>query len=127
MITLKCKMCGGDLLRRGGDQCAAARLGHSRLHHRGRHARRDCALGRCFEKEGLIDAGAPVSRRFLGEPVCRRIPEAHPAKELEEDMKSQLGDIQQALVEGDSDSAKKPCGKLMGSLAERNRVCSVSK
>ena len=47
--------------------------------------------------------------------------------ELEEDMKVQLGDIQQALVEGDSDGAKKLCGKLMGSLAERNRVCSVSK
>ncbi len=41
--------------------------------------------------------------------------------------KVQLGDIQQALVEGDSDGAKKLCGKLMGSLAERNRVCSVSK
>ena len=48
-------------------------------------------------------------------------------QELEEDMKAQLGDIQQALVEGDSDGAKKLCGKLMGSLAERNRVCSVSK
>ena len=47
--------------------------------------------------------------------------------ELEEDMKVQLGDIQQALVEGDSDGAKKLCGKLMGSLAERNRICSVSK
>ena len=48
-------------------------------------------------------------------------------QELEEDMKVQLGDIQQALVEGDSDGAKKLCGKLMGSLAERNRICSVSK
>ena len=48
-------------------------------------------------------------------------------QELEEDMKVQLGDIQQALVEGDSDGAKKLCGKLMGCLAERNRVCSVSK
>jgi len=48
-------------------------------------------------------------------------------QELEEDMKVQLGDIQQALVEGDFDGAKKLCGKLMGSLAERNRVCSVSK
>lgn len=47
--------------------------------------------------------------------------------ELEEDMKVQLGDIQQALVEGDSDGAKKLCGKLMECLAERNRVCSVSK
>lgn len=48
-------------------------------------------------------------------------------QELEEDMKAQLGDIQQALVEGDSDGAKKLCRKLMGSLTERNRICSVSK
>ena len=48
-------------------------------------------------------------------------------RELEEDMRSQLGDIQQALVEGDSDGARSLCGKLMGSLKERNRVCSVSK
>ena len=48
-------------------------------------------------------------------------------QEIEDDMKVQLSDIQQALVEGDSDGAKKLCGKLMGSLTERNRVCSVSK
>lgn len=47
--------------------------------------------------------------------------------ELEEDMKSQLGDIQQALVEEDFDGAKKICGKLLGNLAERNRICSVNK
>lgn len=48
-------------------------------------------------------------------------------EELEQDMRSQLGDIQQALVEGDNDSARKLCVKLMGSLIERNRICSVSK
>ena len=47
--------------------------------------------------------------------------------DLEADMRSQLGDIQQTLVEGDSDGVKKLCGKLAGSLAERNRICSVSK
>jgi len=47
--------------------------------------------------------------------------------ELEEDMHSQLGNIQQALVDGDTDGAKKMCTKLMGSLVERNRICSVSK
>lgn len=47
--------------------------------------------------------------------------------ELEEDMKSQLGDIQQALVEEDFDGAKIICGKLLGNLAERNRICSVNK
>ena len=44
---------------------------------------------------------------------------------LEEDMHSQLGAIQQALVDGDTDGAKKMCTKLMGNLVERNRVCSV--
>lgn len=48
-------------------------------------------------------------------------------QEIEEDMKSQVGDIQQALVDGDTEGAKSLCGKLMGSLTERNRVCSVSK
>ena len=47
--------------------------------------------------------------------------------EIEKDMKQLLGDIQQAIVEGDIDGAKEMCGKLKGSLAERNRVCSVSK
>ena len=47
--------------------------------------------------------------------------------DLEADMRSQLGDIQQALIEGDADGAKKLCGKLLGSLTERNRICSVSK
>ena len=48
-------------------------------------------------------------------------------RELEEDMKAQLSDIQQALVEGDAPGVKKLCAKLAASLAERNRVCSVSK
>ena len=48
-------------------------------------------------------------------------------RELETDMHSQLENIQQALVEGDSEGVKNLCGKLAGSLAERNRVCSVSK
>jgi len=47
--------------------------------------------------------------------------------ELEADMRSQLNDIQQALVDGDADGAKQLCGKLSANLAERNRVCSVSK
>lgn len=47
--------------------------------------------------------------------------------ELEADMRSQLGDIQQALIEGDADGVRKLCAKLTGSLTERNRICSVSK
>lgn len=48
-------------------------------------------------------------------------------EDLEADMRAQLGEIQQALVDGDTDGAKRLCGKLTGTLAERNRVCSISK
>ena len=47
--------------------------------------------------------------------------------ELEEDMRSQLGNIQQAIVDGDFNGARKLCRELSGSLAERNRICSISK
>ena len=47
--------------------------------------------------------------------------------ELEADMRARLGDIQQALVDGDTDGVKQLCSKLTGTLAERNRICSVSK
>lgn len=47
--------------------------------------------------------------------------------ELEAEMRSQLADIQQAVVEGDAEGAKALCGKMMGNLAERNRVCSINK
>ena len=47
--------------------------------------------------------------------------------ELEEDMRNQMKDIQQAIVDGDEESVKTLCAKLMGSLVERNRSCSVSK
>ena len=47
--------------------------------------------------------------------------------ELEEDMRSQMMDIQQAIAEGDAEGAKALCVKLLGSLTERNRICSVCK
>ena len=46
---------------------------------------------------------------------------------LEEDMYSQIGDLQQALVDGDTDGAKALCLKLLNSLRERNRICSINK
>ena len=47
--------------------------------------------------------------------------------ELEADMKSSLGDLQQAIAEGDIAGAKALCEKLAGCLRERNRICSVNK
>lgn len=48
-------------------------------------------------------------------------------EELEADMRSRLYDLQQAISEGDAEATKELCGKLSGCLAERNRVCAVSK
>ncbi len=47
--------------------------------------------------------------------------------ELEEELKNQMADIQQAVADGDASSAKMLCEKLLSSLAERNRICSISK
>ena len=47
--------------------------------------------------------------------------------DMEEDMRSQIGNIQQALVDSDFTGVKKLCAKLMDSLVERNRICSVNK
>lgn len=46
---------------------------------------------------------------------------------LEENMHSQIGDLQQALVDGDVDGAKTLCTKLLDCLRERNRICSINK
>ena len=46
---------------------------------------------------------------------------------LEEEMRSQLADIQQAIVDGDLEGAETLCGKMMGNLLERNRICAVNK
>lgn len=46
---------------------------------------------------------------------------------LEENMHSQIGDLQQALVDSDVDGAKTLCTKLLDCLRERNRICSVNK
>lgn len=46
---------------------------------------------------------------------------------LEEDMHGQIGDLQQALVDGDVDGAEALCTKLLNCLRERNRICSVNK
>ena len=48
-------------------------------------------------------------------------------EDIEAELRSQLNDIQQALVDGDGEGAKKLCAKALSSIAERNRICSVSK
>ena len=46
---------------------------------------------------------------------------------LEEDMRSRIGDLQQAIADGDADGAKVLCAKLLDCLRERNRICAVNK
>ena len=73
--------------------------------------------------EGLKVTFAKIADEFrYSDPVT-----SEKTRSLEEEMRIQMGNIQQALVDGDFDGAKALCGKLMGSLAERNRICSVSK
>ncbi|MCR5296151.1 MAG: hypothetical protein K6E17_01965, partial [Clostridiales bacterium] len=48
-------------------------------------------------------------------------------KELEEDLRTQMAGIQQAVADGDTEAAGKLCDKISGALAERNRICSISK
>ncbi len=48
-------------------------------------------------------------------------------EELEADMRSRIGDLQQALTDGDTEGAKALCTKLLECLRERNRVCSLKK
>lgn len=46
---------------------------------------------------------------------------------IEIDLDSQLKEIQAAVVEGDSESAKKLCKNILVCLAERNRLCKLEK
>lgn len=48
-------------------------------------------------------------------------------KDLEQELQSQMNEIQKAIVDGDSASARTLCGKILGSLAERNRICALNK
>ena len=48
-------------------------------------------------------------------------------KDLEIDLQSRIGDLQQAITDGDIEGAKALCNKLSGCLRERNRICSVNK
>lgn len=46
---------------------------------------------------------------------------------LETEMQTKIGELQQAITDGDTNSAKELCEKLAGSLRERNRVCAINK
>ena len=79
-------------------------------------------VGQCGDEE-MKDAVKKIADELrFSDPVS-----SDATAELEAEMRSQLADIQQAVVEGDAEGTKVLCGKMMGNLAERNRICSISK
>lgn len=79
-------------------------------------------VGQCSD-EGLKPTLVKLADEFrYSDPIS-----SGKTREMEDDMRNQLGNIQQALVDGDTDGAKNLCAKLTACLAERNRVCSVNK
>lgn len=48
-------------------------------------------------------------------------------KEIENDLDVQMKELQKALIDGDFESAKTFCSKLLDGLSERNRVCALNK
>ncbi len=48
-------------------------------------------------------------------------------EDLEAELRSRIGDLQQAVTDGDAEGAKALCGKLLECLRERNRVCKLNK
>lgn len=73
--------------------------------------------------EGLKEMLKKLAEEFrYSDPISSAETDA-----LEADMRSRLGDLQQAVTDGDTESARELCGKLQNCLRERNRICSVNK
>lgn len=79
-------------------------------------------VGQCGDEEMKNAVKKIADELRFSDPVS-----SDATAELEAEMRSQLADIQQAVVEGDAEGAKVLCGKMMGNLAERNRICSLNK
>lgn len=79
-------------------------------------------VGQCSDK-GIKPLLQKIADEFrYSDPVT-----SNETADLEDDMREQLGNIQQSLVEGDTEGTRKLCARLMTSLAERNRICAVNK
>ena len=79
-------------------------------------------IGQCSDDTLKADLQNLADEFRYSDPVS-----SNETSELEDDMREQLGNIQQALAEDDIESAWKLCAKLKTSLAERNRICAVNK
>lgn len=78
--------------------------------------------GQCGDEGLKADLQKLAEELRYSDPVS-----SEKTRELEEEMRSQLGELRQAVADGDVEAAKKLCGKLMGSLADRNRACAAGK
>ena len=48
-------------------------------------------------------------------------------KDLEKELQNQMDEIQKAIIDGDFTLMNILCGRILGSLAERNRICALNK
>lgn len=79
-------------------------------------------VGQCNDEEMKSIVKKVADELRFSDPVS-----SDATAELEEDMRNQLADIQQAIVEDDTISAKLMSNKVLTILIERNRICAVSK
>ncbi len=75
------------------------------------------------EIDGLKDELSSLAEEFrFSDPVS-----SDKTEELELTLKNQLNDLQNAVIDGDEDSARTLIKKVFANLKERNRICALSK
>ena len=79
-------------------------------------------VGQCSDEEMKIMLQKLADEFRYSDPLS-----SEKTEELEADMYSRIGDLQQAITDGDIEGAKSLCGKLIECIRERNRVCSLNK
>lgn len=79
-------------------------------------------LAQCTDEEMKQTVKKIADELRFSDPVS-----SEATAELEEDMRNQMKDIQQAIGEGDVEGVKTLCRKFIDNLSERNRICSINK
>lgn len=78
--------------------------------------------GQCEEKE-LKKLLSDMAEEFkYSDPVT-----SENTKDIEEELKEQMNEIQSAIIDGDDAGAMDLSKKILGTLAERNRLCKLNK
>lgn len=79
-------------------------------------------VGQCSDESLRMELQKLADEFKYSDPVS-----SDTTKEMENDLDVQMKELQRALVDGDFESAKIFCGKLLGGLYERNRACALNK